>query len=560
MGLTSAMYTGLTGMNVNQSRIDTIGNNLANVNTTAFKNSRTLFQTQFSRTLSLGTAPSNTSGGTNPMQFGLGALVGSTQRNFGVGAVETTGVASDLAIEGDGFFVLRRPNGQQAFTRDGSFSVSPDNRLVTIDGDFVQGFGVDENFALIPGVLTDLTIPLGTLSIARPTSLVALDGDLSAVGQIATQGSEHASQSLVDAGGQPVTGATALTDVRSASSPAVPLFLPGSALTVSGITKGDRELPSQTFEVGADGSTLDDFAAWLETVAGIQDASGLPAAPGVSVEGGMLVIRGNAGEQNGLSISANDITTDNPSAPLPFNFTQNASAQGSSLFTAFTVYDSLGTPVIVHATFALESTPSTGPVWRYYLESPDNQGATRVLGTGTAQFDTEGNFVAADGNQFSLDRAGTGAASPLTFTLDLSSIHGLSTDTSAVILAEQDGFPPGTLVNYSVGQDGTINGIFSNGLSRTLGQVALGVVPNATGMVAQQDNTYVAGPNSGPLSIATPGQFGTGRVLSGALELSNVDMSREFIGLITSSTGFQASSRVITVSSDLLDQLLLIVR
>jgi len=200
MGLTSAMYTGLSGINVNQVRIDAIGHNLANVNTTAFKGSRTLFQTQFSETLSQGNGPSATSGGVNPTQLGRGALVGTIQRSFAPGSVEMTGIVSDLAVEGAGFFVLRRPSGQQVFTRDGSFSVNPDNRLVTIDGDFVQGFGVDENFQIIPGVLTDLTIPLGTLSVAGATQNVSMDGDLSADGTLSTQGSETVSQALVNGG------------------------------------------------------------------------------------------------------------------------------------------------------------------------------------------------------------------------------------------------------------------------------------------------------------------------------------------------------------------------
>jgi len=287
---------------------------------------------------------------------------------------------------------------------------------------------------------------------------------------------------------------------------------------------------------------------------------GVPGDPGVTVENGTLVVRSNAGEQNGIVITANDIATDNIGVPLPFQFTQAADANGSGIYTAFTAYDSLGTPVTVNLTFALESTPDTGPVWRFYVESPDSSGNARALGTGTVSFDTEGNFRSVTGDQFSVNRSGTGAATPLTITLDFSGIHGLSTQTSNVIMAAQDGFPPGTLSNFAVGADGTINGTFSNGMSRTLGQVALGLFPNPTGLLADTDNSFLIGPNSGNLTITAPGAFGAGRILGGALELSNVDLSAEFIGLITSSTGFQASSRVISVSSDLLDQLLLVVR
>ena len=139
-------------------------------------------------------------------------------------------------------------------------------------------------------------------------------------------------------------------------------------------------------------------------------------------------------------------------------------------------------------------------------------------------------------------------------------VPALATDHSGIIAADQDGYPPGTLVSYAVGEDGTITGTFSNGLSWTLGQVAVATFANDEGLVAETDNLYSVGPNSGPATIGAAGSLGAGKVLSGALELSNVDLSNEFIGLVASSTGFQASSRVVSVSSDLLNQLLLVIR
>lgn len=560
MGLTTAMYTGLTGLNVNQTRIETIGNNLANVNTTAFKGSRTLFQTQVSQLLSVGNAPNADSGGVNPTQVGLGALVGGTQKVFTPGSIETTGIASDLAIDGSGFFIVRRPNGQQLYTRDGSFSVDSRNRLVTVDGYSVRGFGVDSNFNVVPTVLTDLSIPLGTTTIARPTSTVIMDGDLSAASTVATQGSISVSQALVAGSGGPATAGTLLTDLRSASAPGVPLLAAGNTITVAGVEKGDRELPRRSFVVGQDGNTLGEFATWLEGALGINKTEGVPGTPGVTVENGALTITSNAGQPNAIRITTNDFSSDNASVPLPFAFTQTQEANGSGVSTAFTLYDSLGNPLIADLTFVLEATPATGPVWRFYAESPDNAGGTRVLGTGLVSFDTQGNFLSATGNQLQLDRSGSGAASPQTFTLDFTGIHGLSTLVSNVVMAQQDGYPPGTLTGYRIGQDGTINGTFTNGLTRTLGQIAVAVIPNPEGLIAESDNAYSLGPNSGNPTVTAPGTLGAGQVLSGALELSNVDLSREFIGLITSSTGFQAASRVISTSSDLLDQLLLIVR
>ncbi|MBI5863251.1 MAG: flagellar hook-basal body complex protein [Planctomycetes bacterium] len=560
MGLTTAMYTGLSGMNVNQTRIDTIGHNIANVNTTAFKSSRTLFQFQLSRILSGGSAPSETTGGTNPTQVGLGAVVGSTQRDMTPGSVETTGINSDVAIQGAGMFVLQRADGRQVYTRDGAFSLDANNRLVSMDGHAVRGFAVDSNFNVVPGVLSDLTIPVGTLSIAHATQNVTLDGDLSAGGTIATQGSTHATQTLVDGGGGLAAAGTALSDLRDGAIPGTTLFAAGNTITVSNLTRGGRVLPPRSFVIGTDGSTLGDFATWLQSAAGIDMTAGVPGTPGVTIENGQLVIRGNAGEANALGIDANVVRSDNGGGSLPFTFTQTAEANGSGVYTSFTAYDSLGNAVVANASYALEALTATGPVWRYYLTAPDGAGVLQAIGTGTVSFDNNGNYVSATGNQFNLDRSGTGATSPLQITLDFSQINGLSTELSNVIAASQDGYPPGTLANFGIGVDGTVSGTFTNGQSRTLGQLAVAVFSNDEGLIADTDNNYLNGPNSGEPVITTPGLTGAGQMMGGALELSNVDLSREFIGLITSSTAFQAASRVISTSSDMLDQLLLITR
>lgn len=560
MGLSTAMYTGLSGMNVNQSRIQTIGDNIANVNTTAFKSSRMLFQTQFSEVRSMGTAPSATTGGVNPIQIGLGALVGSTQKDFSVGSIEATGIPGDMAIEGQGFFVVSTPAGRQLYTRDGSFRLDAANQLVDMNGNFVRGFGVDSNGTVIPTALTNLTVPLGTVTEARATANVVLDGDLSAAGSIATQGSTHLTQVLVDGSGNLATASTPLTDLRSQSDPGVLLFNSGTLITMSGLARGERDVPTQQFTVGTTGATLGDFANWVQNAIGINTTAGVPGTPGVTVANGQLVFQSNAGEPNGLSITANNFTTDNAAAPLPFTFTQTQTADGSGVFTAYTVYDSLGTPVIVNTTFTLEALTPTGPVWRFYAEAPDAAGGIQILGTGLVSFDTQGRFISVTGNTLNIDRGGSGAASPLQVTLDMSGIHGLSTELSNVIMAEQDGYPPGTLNGWGVSTDGMLVGTFSNGLSRPLGQVALAMFPNPEGLLAEADNLYTTGPNSGNPTITPPEQFGAGSILGGSLELSNVDLAREFIGLITSSTGFQASSRVISTSSDLLDQLMLIIR
>ncbi len=149
----------------------------------------------------------------------------------------------------------------------------------------------------------------------------------------------------------------------------------------------------------------------------------------------------------------------------------------------------------------------------------------------------------------------TGASSPLEFNLDVSGISALSVDRSSLAVVSQDGTPPGTLVDYNVGPNGVIQGVFDNGASRTLGQVVLARFSNNSGLVSLDNNLYRQGPNSGLPFITAPGN-GVGTLLNGALELSNTDVATSFVSLLTASTAFSANSRVIATTQELFQTLL----
>jgi len=124
----------------------------------------------------------------------------------------------------------------------------------------------------------------------------------------------------------------------------------------------------------------------------------------------------------------------------------------------------------------------------------------------------------------------------------------------------QDGSPLGVLSSFSVGENGTITGGFTNGLTRTIGQLAIANFTNPEGLVDSGNNLFAVGPNSGTALITEPLEFGTGRIIGGALELSNVDLSQEFINMILTSTGYSAASRVVTTTNELMNQLLVLGR
>jgi len=585
MASTTAMLTALTGLNANARSLDVIGNNVANVNTTAYKSSRLMFSTLLGRTISSGSAPGASSGGTNPYQIGLGVGISGTQRNFSSGTVQSSGDERDLAIQGNGLFIVEH-SGQQFYTRAGAFRQNSTNDLVGIGGERLMGYGVDENFNVATGSLVPLNIPVGTLTIAEATRNVHFSGNLNADGLAATRGASidllgTASTGLAAIGSaQPaptppavIEATTRLLDVEDPLLPGSgsPLFSAGQFLQIDGAEKGGRLVTPRLLEI-ADTSTLQDLMDFLRDALGIDlDAGDNPdgQTPGVALDPqtGVVTVTGNPGASNDLELRAPDLRLLDSAGTFirqPFATDKTAAADGESVRTTFLVYDSLGTPVEAELSLVLESKATTGTTWRYFFESSDDTDSLQTLATGQLRFDTDGQLADAEPISVSIDRAGTGAASPLTFDVAFAgpkdSVTALTSTGSEIAATFRDGSTLGTLTAFAVGQDGLITGTFSNGLTRTLGQVALAVFANPEGLVEVGSSLYRTGPNSGLPAVTTPTSLGAGSLVGGALEQSNVDLSEEFTKMILASTGFSASSRVIRTADELMQQLLVIGR
>ena len=570
MALTSTLYTGLSGLDVNQTKLNVVGNNIANANTVAFKSSRALFKPQFYVTDNGGSPPSADFGGTNPSQRGLGATVASIEKDFTQGSIEPTGKSTDMAIDGAGFFVVQ--GSQQQFTRDGSFTTNAADQLVTTGGEFVQGFGVDASGNILGGNLQNITIPVGTTSSAKATQNAEIDGNLNAGGAIAKGASILTSELVtqVGGGGPPATS-DLLTNIAATSDNATPLFTVGQTFNYSG-KKGGRDLPAQTFTVSGT-STLQDLNTFFQKSAGINTS--VPAStdptvptPGVTVEtdatdptSARLVITGNLGTQNALSVPATAFATASGFTPLQFDDGTNAAGiksnpEGESVHTSFVGYDSLGTPVTVGITATLESTSNTGNTWRFYADSGDNKTGDLAIGTGTMTFSTDGKLLGSTGTSIVVDRTNTGARTPLTVKLDFSKMTSLTSKDSSLAMTQQDGSAIGTLNAYSIGNDGTITGSFSNGLTKTLGQVAVATFNNPEGLEDHGGNMFTPSASSGVPIISAPQKLGAGSIRAGALEGSNVDLSTEFVNMIIATTGFSSASRVISTANQLITELL----
>ena len=559
------MYAGFSGIQSNSVTVDTVGDNLANLNTTAFKGQRTLFETLLYRTLDEGEGPSDSTGGTLPRQIGSGSNVAAIQRDFRQGSVEATGIQSDLAIDGEGFFIVDLATGEQAYTRDGAFQLDATQTMVNTSGLHVQAFQVDANGNIDTGSLGDLVIPLGTASEAVATSNVFMDGQLDSAAGIASAGAVSLSQALSTSTGAPATASSALTSLVDANG--IPLFATDDILSVTG-QKGGVAVSEAFFTVGNTGSSLGDLASFMETVFGIHTDPATGGTPGVIIGDGVtgpagaLIVQSNFGEVNAVALDAGSIVNTTGLVSSPFAFEQTTAAVGPGTTTSFGVFDSLGNLVDVRIRLALESKSETGTTWRYYAESEGDTDLSPVLGSGTISFDTNGQFVAATGTDLSIDREGVGAATPLPFTIDFSDLTNLvsTSGRSELIMASQDGAPAGVMTNYSIDPDGIVTATFSNQQTEVLGQIALATFTNNEGLLGLSNNLLINGPNSGEAEVIAPRTGIAGATLAGALEQSNVEIAREFVNLISASTGISSASRVVRVADELLQELLLLAR
>jgi len=563
MALTSTLFTGLSGLDVNQTRLNVVGNNIANTNTVAFKSSRALFKPQFYVTDSPGTSPDGAFGGANPNQRGLGAQVSSIEKDFTQGPIEPTGRKDDLAIDGLGFFVVGE--GEKQFTRDGSFKLNEGLDLTTTDGEYVQGYGIDDTFNLIPTRLGRIHVPLGGATAAEATTKADLSGNMNAGGPLSTGASVLESQSFKSGTGA-LSNATLLTDLTTTGATPTTLFAGADVLTLAG-KKGEGTLPASTFTVA--GKTVGDLITFVNgglaisttQVVGTGTAGAAFKTDPADTTGatGTLTVTGNTGLAHKLTLGQTALTKANGTPPFSFRAGTDAANNvdgpiGESKKTTVAAFDSLGTPIDLDVTLSLKSRSDAGTVWDYSAESEQNTSGL-LIGTGTVSFGPTGQFLNSDPPTITVQRTNTGAVPVVPIDLNFKGMTAL-TDTTSAIVGNADGYKKGTLTDYSIGSDGSINGSFDNGLTRTLGQIALATFKNPMGLQDTGSNLYKAGANSGDPQITAPRTLDAGSVRSGSLELSNVDLSKEFTNLIIASTGFSASSRVISTSSQLLSELL----
>jgi flagellar hook protein FlgE len=261
-----------------------------------------------------------------------------------------------------------------------------------------------------------------------------------------------------------------------------------------------------------------------------------------------------------VSLSAFQLEDTNGNVVTPnIGFGTVQEAVGQSAVADFVAYDSLGIPLNVRVTAVLQSRSGSNTTYRWFADSPDNDplvGTDISVGTGLVTFDGNGNLITSTNSTVSIDRRNVPSVSPLEFTLDFSQISGLAAEHATLAASRQDGSAPGTLTSFIIGEDGRMNGVFSNGATRDLGQIRLARFANNSGLEQKGENLYAAGVNSGLPIEGDPGEQGGGEIRAGAVELSNADIGANLIDLILATTQYRGNSRVITTSQELLDELL----
>ncbi len=450
-----SLFSGVSGLKNHQTRMDVVGNNIANVNTYGFKTSRVTFQDMLSQTMSGAAKPEENKGGVNPKQIGLGMTIASIDRLFTQGSLQTTGNQTDLAISGDGFFITARGD-KKYYTRAGNFTLDKDGTLVSpANGLRVQGWMATRNekgekVVNTSGTVEDLVVPVYGKVEAKETTYAKYKCNL------------------------------------DAKMPILP-----------------------------------------------------PNATGM--------MRASAG-----------VTTN------------------------IDVYDKLGDPHRLTLTFwktapnqwtaSAAITGSIGPVTLDVPAGANQPDQANTSNRMNLRFSPEGRLISAadEGSPDELNQGNiavnfkyrvAGDPTVRNITMDLGKaglVEGITqySSPSTTKAVEQNGFSMGYMEAFNIDDSGVITGVYSNGTKETVGQVGMAVFTNPGGLTASAENLYETSNNSGMANIGAASQAGRGKIAAGTLEMSNVDLSEQFTDMIITQRGFQANSRTIMTSDQMLQELI----
>ena len=536
-----SMYAGVSGLNAHQQMMDVTGNNISNVNTIGFKSSRVTFKEMLSQTIQSASAPQDNRAGTNPQQVGLGVSVGSIDDDMSSGSLQSTGKTSDVAIQGDGFFALRDGNSQ-VYSRAGNLNFDEQGRLYSSStGMLVQGWEADEN-----GEFNDLNAQnIGDISLKQEINAVATDEirygknlNSKAMNNLEVNDqnlelSSGVNSDTLDFSLSSVEGQHNTWDFNLSAADT-------NTNIESGATNYDDQLTGQ-LSLNNNGELLT-----------LEDDSG------TSLIGNTLdVDLQNSGNVVNLDLAAanddlnsvnlienNSDTTEN----VDLAFEQTAERN-----IAVDVYDSQGGKHSV--VLPIEKTANNE--WQISDSDEDFSvdgitGDAELAGNDhTITFDENGNIDG--GETVDLTFTPAGPAVEQTVELDFSGVTQFAGSMTANF-SNVNGYEDGALESFSFTETGDVVGSYDNGLTQTLAKLGLANFANPAGL-KRQEGVFQTTSNSGDPELGAPAQGGFGSLAPATLEMSNANLSQEFTNMITAQRGFQASSKLITTSDEMLQEL-----
>ncbi len=522
----SSLYIGTTGMKVHDSGLGVTANNMANVNTIAFKQQDWLFQDIFYENLAMGQ-----SSDTLTNQLGMGAMLMSTRTLFTQGSYEATGNFTDLSIQGDGFFSVVSEEGDEYLTRSGDFIFDNEGYLIDPTGARLQGYAIDPETGAEAG-LGDIKLDIvndAPLSKFVTTSTMAGQFNFSM-----TESSVDTYETITVPAPTP-TDPDAVKEQQVISNPFFSLLntynaeqdppLPDVPYTQP-MTYYDNEGNEQEITLHFDIATNENgqkIVEFIATMPSEMDARNVnpPSKAGLLMSGTMTF--SSSGQLTNMSA-----------------FTPTAGSDLSDL--------SNWTPAALNE----EGLPilSINSVDTGLQEIALNFGAKAENGWSNP------NVTAADISNGSHLLPSLGVPAEL----EAFAATAYAGSTSSLSNYDQDGLPEGTLVNIQFSADGNIQGQFSNGTSENLYRIPLYRVTSEDGLRREGNNHYTVTDASGLLEEGIAGTENYGTIRGSSIETSNVDMAAEMVDLIILQRGFQTNSKVVTTSDEMLQKALEIKR
>ena len=560
-----SLYSGVAGLKTHQTRMDVIGNNIANVNTTAYKSSSMTFSELMSQTTQKACGANATTGvgGTNAKQIGLGVKAGAINTAITTqGSAQSTGNPFDIMITGDNFFVVNN-GSENFFTRDGSFYVDgAGNLAMTSTGYNVMGWGVDE---------TTGNIKQDTVSALRIMSAANMTYPPEATTQANISG-------ILDENDKDVTSANGKTvnlnffDARGYSYTAKFTFKQSGgdktneySMELNKILDSTgKEIDISTLEFGNRSQQKMETKVTLNTDAYMWDGKVLKTKDGTTEvanladifnqDGSLITPQDDAAaqkQQKALDAIAKAYGYEGSTDEFLNLYITSAADPKQQL----TMQDLLGNMMAGKTTDILPADGSTITMEGRYFE-----GTTVVFNKNTGKLESVGGSTTNLGVNAAFSQLG-GNFSDITIDLsECTNYDNKGTSTIGATSGDLDGLGtgrrPGDMIGVFIQKDGMIYASYDNGMTKLLGQIATAAFANASGLEKEGDNLYSATLNSGEFDgIGVDITAGGGYMSTGQLEMSNVDLSSEFTEMITTQRGFQANSRIITVSDTLLEEL-----